>query len=113
MVSRPVVLLSASSVVPSSGVPVVVDWGLGSAEADSAYQLQYRIDDGDWRPMRLASPTSSVARHVVPSGHELRYRVRGIDRNGEAGEWRSSSRMVPSASFDSASAIRGTAPGRT
>ena len=107
VVSRPVVLLSASSVVPSSGVPVVVDWGSGVRRSGlRAYQLQYRIDDGDWRPMRLASPTSSVARHVVPSGHELRYRVRGIDRNGEAGEWRSSSRMVPSALSDSASAIR-------
>jgi hypothetical protein len=106
-VSRPVVLLSASSNVPTSGVPVVVDWGLQSAEAGlRTYQVQYRIDDGDWTPLRLASATSSVARQVVPSGHEVRYRVRGIDRNGEAGDWRSSSQMVASALSDSARAIR-------
>jgi hypothetical protein len=105
-VSRPVVQLSASSDVPTAGVPVVVDWGLESADAGlQTYQLEYRIGAGDWVRLPLASPTSSVARHVLPSAHEIRYRVRAVDRNGEAGEWRSSTWMVPTALSDSSSAI--------
>ena len=107
VVSQPVVLLSASSDVPTVGVPVVVDWGLRSADAGlKSYQLEYRIGSGDWVRLALASPTSSVARHVLPSAREVRYRVRGVDRNGEAGEWRSSAWMIPTALSDSSSAIR-------
>ena len=93
--------------MPTAGVPVVVDWGLQSADGGlQTYQLEYRIGDGDWVRLALASPTSSVARHVLPSAHEIRYRVRAVDRNGEAGEWRSSAWMVPTAVSDSSGAIR-------
>jgi Alginate lyase len=106
-VSRPVVLLSATSVVPTAGVPVVVDWGLQSADAGlQSYQLEYRVGEADWVPIPLASPTSSVARHVVTSAHEVRYRVRAVDRNGEAGDWRSSAWTIPTALSDSSAALR-------
>jgi hypothetical protein len=101
------VVLSATSEVPLSGIPVVVDWALEEAAAGlRSYELEYRIDDGDWRRIALANATASSARHVVPSGHEVRYRVRGIDRDGEVGDWRNSRRMIPTALSDSATAIR-------
>jgi hypothetical protein len=88
-----------------SGIPVVVDWGLEQADGGLAsYEVEYRLDGGDWR--RIAMTTSSLVRHVVPSGHQIRYRVRGIDRNGEAGDWRNSREMIPTALSDSSSAIR-------
>ena len=106
-VSRPVVVLSASSDVPTAGVPVVVDWGLQSADAGlQSYQLEYRVGSGDWVRLPLASPTSSVARHVLPSAHDVRYRVRAVDRNGTAGDWRSSDWTIPTALSDSSTAIR-------
>ena len=105
-VSRPVVMLSASSTVPTAGVPVVVDWGLQSADAGlQSYQLEYRIGSGDWVRLPLASPASSVTRHVLPSAHDVRYRVRAIDRNGQAGDWRSSDWVIPTALSDSSTAI--------
>jgi len=99
-------LLSASSDVPTSGVPVVVDWDLESADAGlQGYDLEYRIGSGDWVRLPLQAPTSSVARHVLPSAHEVRYRVRAVDRNGQAGDWRSSAWTIPSAVSDSSTAI--------
>jgi hypothetical protein len=108
-VTRPALKLSAASTVPTSGVPVVVDWGLSSADAGlRSFELQYRVGDGDWRPVRLTSATTSATRHVAPSGAEVRYRVRAIDRNGEASEWRSSSWVIPSAVADTSRGIRWT-----
>jgi hypothetical protein len=110
-VTRPVIKLSAASTVPSSGVPVVVDWGLTSAPAGlRTFQLEYRVGTRDWAGVRLASPTTSATRHVVPSGAEVRYRVRAIDRNGEAGDWRSSIWTVPSAVSDASRAVRWKGP---
>jgi hypothetical protein len=86
---------------------VVVDWGLQSADAGlQSYQLEYRIGSGDWVRLPLASPASSVTRHVLPSAHDVRYRVRAIDRNGQAGDWRSSDWVIPTALSDSSTAIR-------
>ena len=85
----------------------MVDWGLSSAEAGlQTFQLQYRVGDGDWTGVRLASATTSATRHVVRSGAEVRYRVRGIDRNGDAGEWRTSTWTVASAVSDGSRVVR-------
>lgn len=109
VVTRPVLKLSAASAVPTSGVPVVVDWDLSSADAGlRAFELQYRIGEGDWRPVRLTSATTSATRHVAPSGAEVRYRVRAIDRDGEAGEWRSSTWMIPTAVSDTSRSVHWT-----
>jgi len=99
--------LSASSVVPSSGVPVLVDWGLASSDNGlSGYQLQLRVADGTWRSVGLASATSSYARRTVPAGTTIRFRVRAIDRTGTVGDWVTSSAVRSSALSDSSSAIR-------
>lgn len=109
VVTRPELKLSAASTVPTSGVPVVVDWGLTSADAGLRnFELQYRVGDGDWRAVQLASATTSATRHVAPAGAEVRYRVRAIDRDGQASDWRSSSWMIPSAVSDTSPTVRWT-----
>ncbi len=101
------VLLSTTSVVPSSGVPVIVDWALASTEAGlRGYQLQMRVDNGDWVALGLASATASSARRTLPSGHEVRFRVRAVDRTGHVGDWRSSEWFVATALSDASRSIR-------
>jgi hypothetical protein len=105
--SRPVVKLSAASVVPSSGVPVLVDWGLASTDNGlGSFQLQRRLGDGSWQSVSLPSATSSYARRTVPAGATVRYRVRAIDRAGTVGDWVTSSAFRTTALSDSSSAIR-------
>jgi hypothetical protein len=106
-VEKPVVLLSAASNVPSSGVPVLADWALDSSEAGlRRYQVQMRVAGGDWVSLGLASPTASSVRRTVPHGHEVRFRVRAIDRTGNVGDWRSSDWFVATAVSDASKAIR-------
>jgi hypothetical protein len=108
-VSRPAVTLSASSVAPTSGVPVLVDWELSQTDAGlKSFQLESRINDGDWTSVRLGTPTVSYAQLVAPAGSEVRYRVRAIDKDGTVGEWRSSRRMITTVYSDSTSAAKWT-----
>jgi len=101
------VKLSGTSAVPSSGVPVLVDWGLASTDNGvSRYQLQARVGDGAWQSVSLPSATSSYARRTVPAGATVRFRVRAIDRAGTVGDWVTSAAVRASAVSDSSSAIR-------
>ena len=105
--TRPLIALSAASTAPMSGVPVLVDWDLESTDAGlKAYQLEVRHGDGDWSRVALGTPTLSYARLNVPSGSQVRYRVRAIDQDGTVGDWRSSRTMIATAYSDSASAIK-------
>jgi hypothetical protein len=106
-VSRPVVKLSAASVVPTTGVPVLVDWGLASTDNGlRSFQLQRRLGEGSWQSVSLPSATSSYARRTVPAGSTVRYRVRAIDRAGTVGEWVTSAAYRTTALSDSSSAIQ-------
>ena len=106
-VSRPVVALSASSSVPTTGVPVVVDWDLTDTENGlKSFQLQVRIGDGNWTSLSLASVTASSSARTVPVGTTFRFRVRAIDRSGMIGDWVSSRTYRASVLSDSSSAIR-------
>ena len=106
-VSRPQVTLSDTSAVPSVGVPVIVDWALTDTQAGiRSYQLQVRIGDSSWAPLRLTSATSSVSRRTVPVGTTFRFRVRAIDRAGTVGDWANSPTYRASAVSDSSSAVR-------
>jgi len=106
-VSRPRVKLSATSAVPTVGVPVIVDWALTDTQAGLRnYQLQVRIGAGDWTTVGLASVTSSAARRTVPAGTAVRFRVRAIDRAGTVGDWVASDTFRASAVSDSSTAIR-------
>jgi hypothetical protein len=100
------VKLSGTSAVPSSGVPVLVDWGLASTDNGlRGYQLQARVGDGSWQSVGLPSATSSYARRTVPNGATVRFRVRAIDRAGTVGEWVTSATFRTNALSDSSSAI--------
>jgi hypothetical protein len=106
-VSRPTVKLSAASSVPTSGVPVVVDWSLTNTDAGlQSYQLQVRTGDGEWTALRSASATSSLSKRTVAAGTTFRFRVRAIDRTGAVGDWAVSGTFRASAVSDSSSRIR-------
>jgi hypothetical protein len=101
------VKLSATSSVPRSGVPVVVDWALTDTQAGlQRYELQVRVDGGNWTKLGLTAPTSSASRRTVPAGSEFRFRVRAIDRTGAVGDWASSQTFRATAVSDSSGSIR-------
>lgn len=105
-VSRPVVELSATSSVPMTGVPVVVDWELTEADDDlRRFELEVRIGDGDWSENDLTSVTASSSRRTVPVGTTFRFRVRAIDDEGRVGDWETSRTYRASVLSDSSSAI--------
>ena len=95
-VSRPVVLLSTSSDVPSAGVPVVVDWGLQSADAASraiSSSTASAPETGSacrWSPRHRASLVTSSRRRMRcaagPGGRSQRpgrrLAVVGLDHPG-------------------------------
>jgi alginate lyase len=105
--SRPTVTLSAASTVPTTGVPVFVDWGLASTDDGlKAFELQTRIADGAWTPVALATATTSEVRRTVPAATTVRFRVRAIDRAGTVGDWISSVSFRAAAVSDSSTSIR-------
>jgi hypothetical protein len=104
--TRPTIRLSSASSVPSTGVPVLVDWGLASTDAGLArYELQRRVGDGAWISLGLASATTSASSRTVPSGAAVRFRVRAVDTNGTVGSWATSSTFQATAVSDSSAAI--------
>jgi hypothetical protein len=107
VVSRPVVKLTSSSVVPTSGVPVLVDWGLAStADGLRRFEVQTSVNGGSWTAVSLASATTSSLRRNVASGATVRFRVRAVDLAGTVGSWVTSASFRGSALADSSSAIR-------
>ena len=106
-VSRPQVTLSDASTVPTTGVPVVVDWALTETQAGlRSFQLQMRVGDGSWTAASLASATTSLSRRTVPAGTTFRFRVRAIDTAGTVGDWASSQTYRASGVSDASTAIR-------
>ena len=106
VVTRPTIRLSSASAVPTSGVPVLVDWGLASTDAGLArYELQRRVGDGSWTSLGLVSATTSSSSRNVPSGASVRFRVRAVDRNGTVGSWVTSAAFRATAVSDSSTAI--------
>jgi hypothetical protein len=104
--TRPTIRLSSASSVPSTGVPVLVDWGLASTDAGLArYELQRRVGDGAWISLGLASATTSASSRTVPSGAAVRFRVRAVDTNGTVGSWATSATVQATAVSDSSAAI--------
>ena len=86
--TKPVVVLSTTSTVPLSGVPVVVDWSLAStSDGLSRYDLQVQTDGGSWMDAKLASKTASSYRKTLATTSTYAFRVRAVDRSGRTGAW--------------------------
>ena len=84
----PVIKLSTTSTVPSSGVPVVVVWGLTStSDGLSRYDLQVQKNGGSWTGAKLASRTATSYRKTLASTSTYAFRVRAVDRSGRIGAW--------------------------
>lgn len=92
--------------MPTTGVPLLVDWGLASTDAVLArYELERRIGDGAWQPLALTSATASAVAKSVPAGVTVKFRVRAVDGNGTVGKWVSSTSFRANAVSDSSTTI--------
>jgi uncharacterized protein YkwD len=53
------------------------------------YDVQYRVDGGDWRLIRNDLASRSITIADRQSGHTYRLRIRATDRRGNVGAWSS------------------------
>jgi len=109
VVTTPSVRLSTTSSVPSSGVPVVVLWGLSSSDDPVArYQLQVKVGDGSYSSRSLASATSRSYRSTLAANRDYTFRVRAIDNRGRVGPWKTAAETRAGTLSDKSSAISWT-----
>jgi uncharacterized protein YkwD len=83
--------LVRSSGGTTSSVPLSVSWSGGDTRLQvltagfAYYQVQRRIDGGAWAT--IWSTTYSRVTRWYTRGHRYEFRVRGVDRRGNAGPW--------------------------
>jgi hypothetical protein len=80
----PVTRIGSGTVGPN--VPATVSWhGTDLGWGIDHYKLQRSVDGGAWGGTRLLTGTSSA--FSLTPGHTYRFRVRAIDKAGNAGYW--------------------------
>jgi uncharacterized protein YkwD len=83
--------LKRSSAGTTTSVPLTVSWTGGDTRLQvltaglATYQVQRRTDGGAWVTAWTTTYTKVTRWHA--RGHRFEYRVRGIDRRGNAGPW--------------------------
>jgi hypothetical protein len=104
--NAPVVRLTSSSSVPSSGVPVYVSWTLASSDNGvRRYQLQLRVNSGTFKSRSLSSAAARSYRTAVPAASNVVFRVRAIDWDGRIGPWVESATVRGSSISDGSSIL--------
>ncbi len=82
--TTPVMRIDSGTVGPT--VPGLVTWhGKDIGWGIDRYKLQRSVDGGAWGGTRLHKGTSSA--FALTPGHTYRFRVRAIDKAGNAGSW--------------------------
>jgi hypothetical protein len=73
---------------PGTTVPVTLEWsGSDVGWGIEKFRLQRSTDGGPWTSIGLPTPKAkSIVQHLTP-GHSYRYRVRAVDKAGNAGAW--------------------------
>jgi hypothetical protein len=105
LVGTPKAALGTGSVMGTSGPTVVVSWtGSDGLSGMAGYDVQQSIDGGPYAVIAAHQPAKSLHRTLL-SGHRYVFRVRGIDRAGNVGAWRTASSVKLSV-FQSASTVR-------
>ena len=99
--TAPVALMMSAQAVPSSGATAAVYTWRGSdplLQTHTAglldFDLQYRLDGGEWRTLRDTTTTTSLTLKRRPPGHSYWVRVRGRDRRGNVSGWSRAMRVV-------------------
>jgi hypothetical protein len=105
-VTAPLVRLSTTSSVPSSGVPVYVNWNVVSSDAPvTRFQLQVKAGGGSYTARTLTSAGAKSYRTTLRSGTAYTFRVRPIDRYGRVGDWVVGKTYGPGAVSEASSAV--------
>ena len=87
-IATPTVSLRPHS-VPSSGVPVLVQWSLAStSNGVRRYDLQVSRDGGAYAALALATPTARSRWVLLAPGHHYTFRARAVDLSGRIGAWK-------------------------
>ena len=107
VVNAPSVRLTATSGVPSSGVPVYVAWSLQSSDNGvRRYDLQLKVGSGSYVTRSLSSSTATSFRITLPASSNDTFRVRAVDRDGRIGAWAYSSVVRASSISDGSSLLQ-------
>jgi len=61
----------------------------------SRFELQRQVDAGAWTAQALATPLTTSINQFITVGHRYRYRVRDVDRNGNASAYRYTAYLTP------------------
>ena len=91
---------------PGATVPVTLEWsGSDVGWGIERFRLQRSIDGGSWISIALPTPkTKSIVQHLAP-GHAYRFRVRAIDKAGNAGAWDEGPSFKPKLISDASTGI--------
>ena len=93
--------------VPGRVVEVKLAWAATDAGSGVAtYRLQERIGDGVWQNVPLAIAAARSATRALAIRTTYRYRVRSIDRAGNASGWMSLAPITPRRVEQTSSAVR-------
>jgi hypothetical protein len=86
---KPRVAPRVSGTVATTSQPVVVSWpaALETGSGLSRYQLQRSVNGRAWTSVSLSRPAATSVKQKLATGNSYRYRVRAIDRAGNASGW--------------------------
>lgn len=96
----------AGSALGTTNVPVRISWSAADAEgAVTGYGLQRSVDGGDYRDVRLRTPSTKTVTQALLPGHSYRYRVRATDDNGNRSVWKYGTRFAVEAHQETGAGI--------
>jgi hypothetical protein len=73
--------------IGASSTPVRTSWTASDPDGIRRYEVQRRVNGGSWKPVDLASRTSTSVRQALAFDKAYRYRVRATDTMGNLGAW--------------------------
>ncbi|HXG40716.1 MAG TPA: phosphodiester glycosidase family protein [Candidatus Limnocylindrales bacterium] len=87
-VGAPLARYSPGGLLGATYAPLTVGWSAVDRDSGVAgYELEQRVADGPWQPVRLASPTATSAVVLVRPFLATQFRVRASDRVGNVSAW--------------------------
>jgi hypothetical protein len=88
-VSEPITRVRKGATVDAGSVPLTISWPAATeiGTGVKAYELQRKLDGGDWAGVTLPSPTSLSINQGLPPSRAVQYRLRATDRAGNVSPW--------------------------